>query len=355
MATLKYLSLVIMLVQNAITPLIFRYATTEANQSDRFDVGTAVMIQEMLKLVLSFLLVVLEERGLGQALGVLNAEIIMKPTDTLKLAVPAILYFVQNQCLQLATSNLPAAVFQVMYQGKTLIVALFSIILLSKELSRAKWAAIGIMGLGLAVVQTAKNEEKAQASMANSAEQSMLMGLLFTLTAACCSGFAGVYFEKMMKTPNSANQAKPSMWVRNMQLAGFSIIVGMAQVFLARLTGNDDRGLLHGFTNMVWVMVFNNAVGGLCVAFVIKYADNILKGFACALATVLAAVMAVPLFGFTLNPIFIVGTGIVLVSTLVYGGTIKIPGDEEYWTTEPETCAKFRNKNNVDSSSVGVV
>ena len=90
---------------------------------------------------------------------------------------------------------------------------------------------------------------------------------------------------------------KPSMWVRNVQLATFSIIVGISNVFFKffinkrsndglHTTGVDGNGLamanehyfLKGFTWMVWVMVINNAIGGLCVAMVIKHADNILKG-----------------------------------------------------------------------------
>merc|ERR1712070_959642 len=91
---------------------------------------------------------------------------------------------------------------------------------------------------------------------------------------------------------------------------------------------------------IVWVMVANNAFGGLCVAFVIKYADNILKGFACALATVLASIAAVPLFGFSLGTSFLIGMAVVLGSSLLYGGTIKMEG--QWWNSEPELCASFR-------------
>ena len=69
----------------------------------------------------------------------------------------------------------------------------------------------------------------------------------------------------------------------------------------------------------------NGACGGLLVAMVIKHADNILKGFATALATVWATLASVPLFGFSLGPGFIVGMGAVLGSTLLYGGTPSLP------------------------------
>merc|ERR1740129_388915 len=99
----------------------------------------------------------------------------------MKLAVPALLYFIQNQMMQLASSNLPAAVFHVMFQGKTLVVAICSVILLQKRLSREKWLAISLMGSGLAIVQLSKASESAQGGMANAAEQNNMLGLIYTL------------------------------------------------------------------------------------------------------------------------------------------------------------------------------
>ena len=43
----------------------------------------------------------------------INEEIIKKPVDTIKVAVPAFIYTVQNNLLYVSISNLPAAVFQV--------------------------------------------------------------------------------------------------------------------------------------------------------------------------------------------------------------------------------------------------
>ena len=40
----------------------------------------------------------------------------------------------------------------------------------------------------------------------------------------------------------------------------------------------QEKGFLFGYNNLVWAVVANQACGGLLVAMVIKYADNILKG-----------------------------------------------------------------------------
>jgi UDP-sugar transporter A1/2/3 len=104
---MKSASLVIMCLQNGATPLIMRWATTGALAADRFDTGEAVLVQEFLKIILSLVLLVAEEQwSVSSTAGTLRAEVLDKPRDTLKLAVPAVLYFVLNVCLQLASAEL---------------------------------------------------------------------------------------------------------------------------------------------------------------------------------------------------------------------------------------------------------
>ena len=248
-------------------------------------------------------------------------------------------------------------------------------------LTRVQWLSIGLMGIGLAVVQLARSTESKQT--ANQREQSISLGLTYTIIAAFCSGFAGVYFEKMMKSAPTTGKSiniKPSMWVRNIQLASFSMIIGLLNMIVKSLSmrkSSNDGGnigsfnignsngtdstteqyFLKGFTWAVWGMVINNAIGGLCVAMVIKYADNILKGFACAVATIFAAIACVPLFGFTLKPVFIIGMVVVLISVLLYGGNIQI--QNPYWNQEPPICKKIRkgsgSRESIDCSTPSLV
>ena len=51
----------------------------------------------------------------------------------------------------------------------------------------------------------------------------------------------------------------------------------------------------------VMYLVGMNATGGLLVAVVVKYADNILKGFACSLAIIFSSIISIFLFGFQLS------------------------------------------------------
>ena len=42
----------------------------------------------------------------------------------------------------------------------------------------------------------------------------------------------------------------------------------------------------------VWYLVALNGLGGLIVAVVVKYADNILKGFACSMAIIITCIVS---------------------------------------------------------------
>lgn len=126
--------------------------------------------------------------------------------------------------------------------------------------------------------------------------QSPLLGLVAVLISCMTSGFAGVYFEKILKG------AKASLWIRNIQLGGrvgwplsrlvdmrvdlcgfcsvwtgFGIIFSAIMMMINDGEGVMNDGMLYGYNWQVCFVVLNQALGGLVVAMVVKYADNILK------------------------------------------------------------------------------
>jgi len=68
----------------------------------------------------------------------------------------------------------------------------------------------------------------------------------------------------------------------------------------------------------VWWVVVMQAFGGLLVAVVVKYADNILKGFATSLAIIVSCVVSVVLWGFVISAQFALGTCLVLGAVYMY-------------------------------------
>merc|ERR1719189_2295086 len=156
--------------------------------------------------------------------------------------------------------------------------------------------------------------------VASAAEQSKFLGFSAALTACMLSGFAGVYFEKILKGSDT------SVWMRNVQLALLSVPLGLITSYLTDGDKIATNGFFHGYDNFVWFTVSQNALGGLLVAVVVKYADNILKGFACSLAIIITCVASIFIFDFSLSLQFTVGAACVIGSIFLYGYVPKPAG-----------------------------
>jgi len=68
-----------------------------------------------------------------------------------------------------------------------------------------------------------------------------------------------------------------------------------------------------------------NVAGGLLVAVTIKYADNILRGFAQAVAIIFGAVGSYFLFDFHFTVSFVIGVLFVIGAILIFGEAVTFP------------------------------
>lgn len=137
------------------------------------------------------------------------------------------------------------------------------------------------------------------------------MLFLVILMACVLSGLAGVYFEKVLKTKGG------SLWLRNIQLSLFSLPFALLAVFLKDGKGVAEKGFFVGYDWVVITAIACQSAGGLVVAVVVKYADNILKGFATSISIFISAFISIYLFQSTIG-FFMVGTALVLVATYMY-------------------------------------
>ncbi|UXI17172.1 midasin [Sarcoptes scabiei] len=306
---LKYISLITLTIQNASLTLFMRAAKTQPVQ---FISSTAVIMAELLKLITCLVMVYRDEgKSFRKTWKVLKKTILLDPIDTLKVAVPAIVYYIQNNLIFLAATHLDPATSQVTYQLKILTTALFSLVLLKKKLILFQWLSLIILFVGVACVQLTQRKKISHNQNPN--EQNLLIGFLAILTACFLSGFAGVYFEKILK-----NNSVISLWIRNIQLSAIAIPFGLIQVFVTDWKFIHEKGFFYGYTILTWTVIFLSAQGGLIVAVVVKYADNILKGFATSISIIISCIVSIYVFDFILTFQFFVGAFLVISSVFLY-------------------------------------
>ena len=98
-------------------------------------------------------------------------------------------------------------------------------------------------------------------------------------------------------------------------------------------------GLFQGFNWLVCGVVVVQGAGGLLVAVVVKYADNILKGFATSVSIILSSVLSVYLFDVSLSLVFLLGALLVSLAVVVYGNDAAVARRLTRWIARKDPGA----------------
>lgn len=272
---------------------------------------TIVLSQEFVKFFASLFLIVCGRESI--------AAIVESPYEFFRAGVPALLYLMQNNLQYVAVSYLDAATYTVTYQLKILSTALLSVWLLKRHIAFRQWLALGLLVVGVSLVQLVNGSPAGSAAPGATPSEddarNTFKGIAAVLAATVLSGFAGVYTELILKA------SKVSLWVRNAQLATHSIALGL---FALALSDDFPRirseGFFAGYTAWTGAAILNNGFGGLLIAAVIKYADNILKNFSTSISIVVTTAISANYMGLEVSSAFLIGISLVCYSTFLYSG-----------------------------------
>jgi len=307
---IKYGSLLLLIGQMVGLVLLMRYSKTHG---ERYLDSTAVFVMEVMKFVLCLSVIYYRSNfSLMAVYDEIYVHVYGSPMDMMKLCIPSFLYVVQNNLLYLALTNLDAATYQILYQLKILTTATFSATLLGRRFSSTKWIALVILTVGVAIVQISGSSDHHPGGGPEEDDKNRAVGLVAVLCAACTSGFAGVYFERILKGSDV------TLWIRNIQMGIPSVLIALLTVYVEDYSEVRNKGFFVGYNAIVLLVITTQAVGGLIVAVVVKYADNVLKTFAASFSIVLSCIISAIIFDFRPNLIFICGASLVILSTVLY-------------------------------------
>ena len=194
--TLKRAVLVLFVLQTTSYVLLIRYSKTRlaGSSAPPYLSTVTVLLGEVFKLLACLVMVARAAGGVTPMLELLRAEVL--GIDTLKCAVPAVAYTIQSNLMFVALANLDAPTFQVTYQTRTLFTALFSRLLLGRQLTPLMWLSLLLLTAGASLVSEARGGARGGAE-----GESSVLGLGAVLAAALLSSGASVYFELVLKTP----------------------------------------------------------------------------------------------------------------------------------------------------------
>ena len=270
---LQLFTLLVLTLQN--TALVLFTKSSYRATAAPYIASTVVVCSEFVKFVASCFLVVVctGSRELVRAFRTI-------PSSAPRLALPSVLYVLQNNLLFEGVRLLSPTVYMVCSQSKILTSALFSVLMLKTKISHQKMVSLCSLTMGMILAQREQVEGNSNSVHNHTTlKRQSTTGVTFVLAAALTSGFAGTYLERMYKE-GSTTSSNCSIWYRNAQLALFSL----PSAFLTSYARDSERisilGPFHGYDAIIIIVIALQALGGLVTAAVMRYASNVLKCFA---------------------------------------------------------------------------
>eukprot|EP01032_Pedospumella_encystans_P007611 gene7611-9113_t len=267
--------------------------------------STAVILAEILKFILSTLACFFIDCKGNYTLfkEVIYTVLMEEGADVMKLCVPAILYTIQNN-LQYVIEEAP--LFLVLYQAKIITTALFYSTMLNRRMNSKEWMCIVALTLGVGMVESSQMEIVPN-------HVGKIAGVVAVIFACLTSGVAGVYFEKILKSSRS------SIWVINMQMSLLSAFFCTSVALTQDSLEIARHGVFTGYNPLVLLSIVLQALTGLAVALVVKYADNLYKGFGHSFSLVICSSISSILFDdTTVNETFLMGSFLVVASSVAF-------------------------------------
>ena len=129
------------------------------------------------------------------------------------------------------------------------------------------------------------------------------------------SGFASIYFEKVVKGVGQGNAPLLGIFERNVQLAVHSLPFYMVMIVYS---GGGSVGVLGGWNMYGVLLSFLGGGGGILVALSVKHADSVLKTLATSGSIVVATLLGHHLLGGPLNAVMLVGIAVVILAIFLY-------------------------------------
>jgi len=228
--------------------------------------------------------------------------------EAMQYAIPALIYFVNNNLVFVILSHVNPTTFQLLSQLKTAFTGILFAMCLGRRLSVIQWLAIWQLTCGTAVSHIPN------VAVENGGRESSFVGLCLSVISCMLSACGGIYSEKLLK-----DRAKESIHWQNVQLYFWGVLFNLVGTLLHDPgVLFEGGGLLKGYNFWACMVIVNNALNGLAISAILKYADNIARVYAHAAAMLTTMVLSVLLFGENPTPQLIIAVAIVAASAIQY-------------------------------------
>lgn len=304
--------LLVLCLQNSLFTVVRRYS--QGFLREEYSKYECLLLGEIIKLIFSAYMIqremVVTPSQEAQKAEKLQQRLWYLVQTSRKMIVLALIYGAMNILSFVALRNIGAGVFTVFAQCKILTTATFSRLLLQRHYSATKWRALIALVFGVLLFSEPIWSDLDSWRAENESAYPVI-GILAVLIEVTLSGFASIYFEKVVKK----DALKLSIWERNFQLA-----LGSLPVYFFFITWDNGgtAGLGGGWSMVALIVSILGAAGGLLVALSIKYGDAILKTLATTGSIILSSVLDYAFLDGPLTPVMVIAGVQVVIAICNY-------------------------------------
>lgn len=286
--------------------------------------STVILVQEVVKFILAMSMLLMS----GELSNAFQGWTISSWVRV--AALPAGLYTIQNTAALTAYQNLDGVTFNVLNQTKTLSAAACCYLLIGRKQSKLQIVALFLLFISALIVENliplnlifggSINEEEQASEIKVQSSRHFTHGVLPVLLASFISGLAGAISQKNLQNGG-----------RNSYLFSSELCVASVLTLLVSLTVSADgqrirsNGFFDQWTMSTFIPVFTNAIGGIIVGLVTKYAGSVRKGFALIFGMILTGVVQSINDRVPLSPAQVIGGICAAMSLWIHATNPRIP------------------------------
>ncbi|ETP10678.1 hypothetical protein F441_13722 [Phytophthora nicotianae CJ01A1] len=259
--------------------------------------------------------------------------------------VPALLSALESNLNYVVLRYLDAATASVLWNLKILLTAVLFRYVLKHPLSELHKMAIVLLILGVLTSQS--DRFRVMNSNSSKDSQYMALGLCLALVGVTLSSCASVFAEWTLKRQSGC----PFLW-QSVQMYGFGVLFNALGLVLVDGKSLLTEGFFHGYSGWTVVVIIVNSIGGIFMACILKYLDNIACVYSHSIAMMFTTLLSMIFFAFSPSLEFACGLGILVISMYLYHHPLaQVVTEKE---TSPVSDTSSDNDENLSTTATSV-